>query len=65
LDNFCAVFFANDFNAQNLRSRQMLIFIDFCTGFALFQCPANKGIKKALQAFISASSTQRMCFMEI
>jgi len=43
----------------------MLIFIDFCTGFALFQCPANKGIKKALQAFISASSTQRMCFMEI
>ena len=65
VDNFLTKKIFNDFKAQMVKSLEMRLFIDFCTGFALFQCPANKGIKKALQAFIAVSSTQRMCFMEI
>ena len=65
VDNFLTVFFFNDFNSESPKSLESYVFIDFCTGFALFQCPAQKGFKKALQAFIAVSSTQRMCFREI
>ena len=59
------VFIFSDFNAESTKTLESIVFIDFRTGYALFQCPAKCGIKKALQAFVAVSSTQRMCFMEI
>jgi len=53
VDNFFAEIFFNDFNAQPAKSCKSTIFIDFCRDLALFQCPAEQGVKSALQALIS------------
>lgn len=53
MDNFFVDFFFNDFNAQEAKSLESTIFIDFRRNLALFQCPAEQGVKKALQALIS------------
>jgi hypothetical protein len=52
VDNFFAEIFFNDFNAQPLKSCKSMFFIDFRRDLALFQCPAEQGVKKALQALI-------------
>ena len=41
VDYFCAEFFANDFNAQNLRSRESCVFIYFREDLALIECTAS------------------------
>jgi len=40
VDNFLAVFFFNDFNAQTPKSVESNVFIDFSGDLALFECPA-------------------------
>jgi len=52
VDNFFVDFFFNDFNAQPEKSCKSTLFIDFRRSYALFQCPAGQGVKKALQALI-------------
>jgi hypothetical protein len=52
VDNFFAEIFFNDFNAQPAKSCKSTIFIDFRFNHALFQCPAEQGVKSALQALI-------------
>jgi hypothetical protein len=53
VDNFFAEIFFNDFNAQPAKSCKSTIFIDFRRDLALFECPAEQGVKKTLQALIS------------
>jgi hypothetical protein len=53
VDNFFAEIFFNDFNAQPAKSCKSTVFIYFRQDHALFQCPAEQGVKKALQALIS------------
>jgi hypothetical protein len=65
VDNFCTEKILNDFNNQIVKSLESLVFIDFCTDFALFLCPPQQGIKKALQAFIAVPGTKRIRFTEI
>jgi hypothetical protein len=52
VDNFFTEIFLNDFNAQPVKSCKSMFFIDFRRSYALFQCPAGQGVKKALQALI-------------
>ena len=52
VDNFFIEIFFNDFNAQPVKSCKSMFFIDFRRDFALFQCAAGQGVKKALQALI-------------
>jgi hypothetical protein len=58
VDNFLTEKFFNDFNAQEAKSLEMRLFIDFCVAFALIECPASARFKSALQALNRASSTQ-------
>ena len=53
VDNFFTEIFFNDFNAQPAKSCKSMFFIDFRHRLALFECPAEQGVKKALQALIS------------
>jgi len=52
VDNFFTEIFINDFNAQRPKSLESTLFIDFRRDHALFQCPAEQGVKTALQALI-------------
>jgi len=52
VDNFFTEIFINDFNAQMPKSLESTLFIDFRRDHALFQCPAEQGVKTALQALI-------------
>jgi len=52
VDNFFTKIFFNDFNAQPAKSCKSTLFIDFRRDLALFQCPAEQGVKKALLALI-------------
>ena len=52
VDNFFTEIFFNDFNAQLAKSCKSTVFIHFRRDHALFQCPAEQGVKKALQALI-------------
>jgi hypothetical protein len=53
VDNFFTEIFFNDFNAQPAKSCKSTVFIYFRQDHALFECPAEQGVKKALQALIS------------
>jgi hypothetical protein len=53
VDNFFTEIFFNDFKAQLAKSCKSTVFIYFRQDHALFQCPAEQGVKKALQALIS------------
>jgi hypothetical protein len=53
VDNFFTEIFFNDFNAQPAKSCKSSVFIYFHQDHALFQCPAEQGVKTALQALIS------------
>jgi len=59
VDNFFMEKISNDFNAQVPKSRKSILFIDFRPDWALFQCPAQQGVKQALQAVWPTTSTQR------
>ncbi len=65
VDNFFAEKIFNDFNNCYAKSLESTLFIDFRKVFALFQCPAQQGVKKALQAFVAVPSSQHMYFREI
>jgi hypothetical protein len=64
VDNFLAVFFFNDFNAQKEKSVEIKVFIDFFGDLALFECTACEHVKSALQALIRATSTQSIRAMQ-
>jgi hypothetical protein len=53
VDNFFNEIFFNDFNAQSAKSCKSTVFIYFRQDHALFQCPAEQGVEKALHALIS------------
>jgi hypothetical protein len=42
VDNFFAVFFFNDFNAQTLKCMKSTIFIYFCEDLTLIKCRSEK-----------------------
>ena len=41
VDNFFTEKFFNDFKAEMVKSLESIVFIDFRTGYALFQCTAK------------------------